>query len=497
MTVSHSSPEFRSRIVVEVEAIPVQVPSLLADCFAYIFSDGLVEGIFRVSGSARRMRLVSSDYGLYRDWLNGPEKKPNPHDVAGAIKKFLREYLDSIDGLFSSSCLSQVQQLYLAHVRSYSDASIASYRSANTSLGSANTLPSVVEDDESEPQINDPETLLDSVAHLLITKNLSSNNEFFIYMLLQLKQLSLHEDKTKMTVPNLSIIFQPYIFNTRSLSELKPFQNLLTFLVLHYDDFVQKFLCYKTILGGLEELDADNVSVISSESYATSPLTLYSSHHGSPAKNTGSSDTRRKSISQRFSIFWDSYNLPANRSKRFSLGFGSKSSEKIPLPESAPKERRPTAVCPHQILKSSESLSNESSTEVNSKQTQDASSRHESGSRHESVPEILVPVEINSAVPQRPLLTKRASSSKRKSFIGLFKSSLSVSSIPSPVQQESPSPGQDSMSPLTPPTTDLTLPSKGFHASVDDLLLPRDATPLANVEQKTPKRSFSLRLKRK
>lgn len=462
---------------VNVNGISVQVPSLLADCFAYILSDALVEGIFRVSGSARRMKLVSSDYSQYQGWLHSTEKKPNVHDVAGVIKKYLREYLDSIDGLFSPSCLLLLHRLYLAHLRCKSDGSINSFKSAETSLVSDSTLPSVVEHEATEIEVSDPESLLDSVAHLLITKNHSSNNEFFIYLLLQLKQLSLHEDKTKMSIPNLSIIFQPYIFSTQSLSELRPFQGLLTLLVLHYHSFIQKYLCYKTIVGGLEELDAENISITSSESLTTSPLTVYSSHPGSPSKNGGSAEIRRKSISQRFSIFWDSYNLPANRSKRFSLNFGSKSSEKVFSTENLAKERRPeaAAVCPHELLKSNESLNhgeNESEHKVREQCPQATSSP-----KAASVSVIQLPIETSAPTLQRPLLTKR-SSSKLKSLIGLFKSSLSVNSIPSPVQQEVSSPYSVSISPLTSPATNMGFSTKDLNASVDDLLSSQEANAL-------------------
>lgn len=466
--------------VVDVDGVVVHVPSLLDDCFSYILSNALVEGIFRVSGSARRMKLISADYSRYHEWL-ASETKPNSHDVAGVIKKYLRVYLDSMDGLFTSSCLSQLQRLYLSHTRSDSEFSFDSFKSATTSLGSPRTLPSVVEDAEYGPTVTNPETLLDAVSHLLITKNLSAKNDFFIYLLLQLKQLSLHEDKTKMTVSNLSIIFQPYIFNTKSLSELEPFQNFLTFLVINYDNLVQKYVCYKNILGGLEELDADEISITSSESLVTSPLTVYSSHQGSPSKN---SSDRRKSISQRFSTLWDAYNLPANRSRRFSLNFGSKSAEKLASSENITRERRPTAIGPHELLRSNENLTEDSDLKT---PTLAGKGPELSG----PIPSIQV---LETAVPQRPPMPKRASS-KRKSFIGMFRSTLSVNSIPSLMQNDALSPFL-SQSPQTPPVNELS--ANGLNASVDNLLISDQTSPLLQPDQKRVLgRSFSMRLRRK
>lgn len=496
---------------VNISGIVANVPSILSDCFTHIFSHALVEGIFRVSGSARRMKLITADYSQYSEWLENDEKKPNSHDIAGVIKKYLRRYLDLIDGLFSNSCLSQLQKLYLAQLRTKLDASSDSFKSANTSLASAHSLPSVSEDETAVPQVADladSDAFLDSVAHLLITKNLLSKNELFLYLLQQLKELLRYEDQTKMSVANTLIIFQPYIFDTLNLLELQTFQDLLSLLVVNFDSFVQKYTCYKTILGGLEELDLDNVSVTSSEEMATSPLTVYSSHNGSPSKATGNSELRRKLISNRLSAFWDTYNLPANRSKRFSMNFGSKSTDRLQSAEYLAKKI--PAVCPHQVLEG-ENLEvgygpnletptvlhsyNASADNTPTQTAQDSiegyiekypspSSVLEKNFSILSVPENDARSHGVSELPARPALTKRTSS-KRKSFIALFKSTLSVNSIPL-AQQDELSPDSASNTPQTPPVS-------GTGASVDDLLL--SETKIA--EKKLFGRAFSMRLKRK
>lgn len=493
---------------VNINGIVANVPSILSDCFTHIFSHALVEGIFRVSGSARRMKLITADYSQYSEWLENDEKRPNSHDVAGVIKKYLRLYLDLIDGLFSSSCLSQLQRLYLAQIRTKLDASLDSFKSANTSLASAHTLPSVSEDEVLEPQVADMDAFLDSVAHLLITKNLLSKNELFLYLLQQLKELLRHEDQTKMSVANSLIIFQPYIFNTLNLLELQTFQDLLSLLVVNFDTFVQKYTCYKTILGGLEELDLDNVSVTSSEEMATSPLTVYSSHNGSPSKNTSNSELRRKLISNRLSAFWDTYNLPANRSKRFSLNFGSKSTDRLQSSENLTKKI--PAVCPHQVLEG-ENLEvpygpnlgtptvlnsyNATADNTPTQAIQDGIEGYiekypsplsvpDKNSSILSVPENDASSNGVSELPVRPTLTKRTSS-KRKSFIALFKSTLSVNSIPLAHQDEL-SPDSASNTPQTPPVS-------GIGASVDNLLLSEPNV----AEKKLFGRAISMRLKRK
>lgn len=422
---------------VNVGDLTATVPSCLVDCFDFLFDGRLPEGAFRVSGSTRRMKLMATDDTSYKEWLFH-EKKPSPHDVCGIIKKFLREYLVSLNGLFCVMVLSRLQRVYLSHLRSGSAFSMDSFKSANTTFGSR-SLSSVLSEDD---VIFDHDSLLDAVAHLLVSKNLASKNMLFFYLLTTLKRLSTFEETTKMTVSNQSIIFQPYIFNTTNLSELKPFQALLTFLVINSDSLLDKYTCYNSLLGGLDKLDTENVSAIFSESTSTSPVTVYSSDNIS-SKNEPS---RRSSLTHRFSVFLDNYNLPANRSKRFSMNFGT---SRLNVDKMA--ENEGDSVSPHS--KSFESLV----------------------SNTEAAPALEV---SQSQAPRGEPLEKRKSS-KRMSFYGLFKATSSGSV-------------QDLV--FTTPASVLTPPVRGF-SSVDDLL---QSGKVSSIEPKRLiRRGFSMRLKRR
>ncbi|GEQ71857.1 hypothetical protein JCM33374_g5543 [Metschnikowia sp. JCM 33374] len=322
----------------EVEGLSVEVPSLLADCFEYVLENGLVEGIFRISGSIKRMRDVSSNYASYKTWLE--TCKPLPHDVSGIIKKFTRDYLQNIGGLFPAPVLASLRSHFSAHVRKNSVLSSESYRSTSTSFSSG--LESVSE------EVTDPEYVtqqsvaekLDSLAMLLVTKNSTCKNALFIYYLSVLKCVSAHQEQTRMHNANIAIVFQQYLFETWVVTELQSYQKLLEFLLDHFDSFVAKYRANLSLLGGIEDVEqapVDNGSMVYSESICTSPLTDYSSHQASPPKFSisGSFDGRRRSsISQKFSTFWDSYSSPVNRSKRFSFmsrGSAKSSSDRLPL----------------------------------------------------------------------------------------------------------------------------------------------------------------------
>lgn len=424
--------------VVEVDTLPLSVPAILDDCFNYVLSQGLVKGIFRVSGSVRRMRAVTSDYSQYHAWL---ASNPLPYDVCGIIKKYLSDYLDTMNGLFSQQLLALLRRRYTTHRRSGSDCSIESYKSANTSFGSLSL--SLVPEESSVSTVRDAEGLLDAVAHLLVTKNISSKNNFFIYLLYKLKQLSLHEDATSMSVDNSSIIFQPYIFSTQNVADLRVLQDLLSFLVLHFDLLLLKYQCYVSILGGLEELELDNMSISSSEGNAVSPATVYSEHSYTPRYNSNTSDNpkRRSSISRKFTGLLDSYHLPANRSKRFSFNFGSRhqSTEKVGSEKMASADNlrpaNPTSplypdVCPIETEKATNVIPTPPADESLSFNTKVTLPGPQPASKRPSQPH------------------KKPNNSKRRSLILLFKSSSSVNDIKSKEELNVPSPASSPRSPI-------------------------------------------------
>lgn len=371
-----------------VAGVETDIPSILPDLFDYILEYGLVKGIFRISGSARRMRPIASNYSSYKEWL---QESPNAHDVAGIIKKYLRDYLDESGQLFSPQVLTSMLQLWLSNSRSLSECSLLSFKSASTSLTLNNTLPSISEVEEQAPGSHGPvnvDVFLDSVAQLLAQKNLSSRNLFFLYLLDFLGRVTEHENLTNMTALNLAIIFLPYVFASVQLVELLHFQDMLAFFIQQRVELTSRYAIYHNLVGGLHQLDVDSLSVTSSESISASPLTIYSLGQESSLKVSAVLAKRKTLISQRLSILWDNYNLPANRTKRFSL-YGLQNSLQN--------------ACEKIVV--------------------------EPGMDSGSTVSPLSDATENLTVDEgRPQLTKRSSSSKRKSIIGMLRSMSSLSS---------------------------------------------------------------------
>lgn len=456
---------------IKFRGLTVEVPALLDECMCFIFANGLVEGIFRVSGSARRMKGVGENYSLYHDWLYSSEKLPNVHDVCGIVKKFLRDYLDSMNGLFSSRVLREILQEYDSHSRKCDESSDGSFKSANTSVGSYSLLS--VAELEPDNTVIDPETFIDAIARCIMVNNLECKNLFFIYWLSIMKRLSLHQEKTKMSISNLSIIFQPYLFHNTSLDDLPKFRGVLTILVENFDAFVDKFSYYEEIIGGLHTAEQDSMSISPSGSITASPLTIYSSNQGSSPK--ASTDARRKtSISNRLSMFWDNYNIPVNRPKRMSF-LSAKSNDKFA---------------------SSENLGIDNYFSIPVKEKRQSDNIH-------IIPTVPEPDKLSPAIADSrgaeyyaspnteldstSIISKR---NKRKSFFEYFRSSLSLNS------QENLSTGVPP-SPLTPTSLGLELLKQLLGDSVDDLTIPTAKSPNFPEGKRLFGRNFSLRFKKK
>lgn len=457
---------------VNVRGLLVEVPALLDECMKYIFDNGLAEGIFRVSGSARRMKDVTENYSLYREWLYSSEKPPNPHDVCGIVKKYLREYLDSVNGLFSSRALREILQEYTSHTLKHDDFSDASFKSANTSLGSSYSLLSAAGLEEDTTAI-DAESLVDAIAQCLMVNNLKWKNLVFIYWLSMMKHLSLYQEKTKMSVSNLSIIFQPYLFQNATLEELPKFRGVLTILVENFDALVDKFIYYEEIIGGLHTLDQDAMSLSPTASITASPLTVYSSNQWSPTKSPGES-RRKTSISNRLSAFWDNYNIPLNRSKRMSF-ISAKSNDRFASSDNL-------------------GIDNYFSIPVEEKRHQDSlhiPTVHEPPELSPDIGDLrkdYFSAPYNSDTPR--LLSLVSKRNKRKSFMEYFRSTLSL------ISQENSSTGM-ATSPTTPNSSGPGILKHPFNDSIDNLAYPGNSVLIIPEGKKLMGRSFSLRLKKK
>lgn len=472
LRVSGSNPNVPSMgtAKVSVGGFSVAVPSLLDECMCYIFANGLVEGIFRVSGSARRMKDVAEDYSLFHDWLYSQEKQPNVHDVCGVVKKYMRDYIDSMNGLFSPQVLKDILREYDSHCHKGEDSTEGSFKSANSSVGSYSLLSAM--ELEADLTAIDTDGFVDAFARYIMVNNLESKNLFFIYWLSIMKRLSFHQELTKMSVSNLSIIFQPYLFHNANIDDLQKFRSILTVLVEKFDAFVDRFACYEKIIGGLHTLDHDEMSLSPNASIAASPLTIYSSCHGSSPK--ANNDTRRKaSISNRLSVFWDNYNIPANRPKRMSF-LSAKSNDKFASSENLGIDNYFSI--PVKEKHQTDNYNIIPTVPGPSKQSQTGATEYFSSPNGE-----LDLQELESLASKR---------NKRKSFFEYFRSSLTLNS------QENLSSGIPT-SPLTPTSLGPGLLKHLLTDSVDDLPTSKAKSPNTPEGKKLFGRTFSLRFKKK
>lgn len=421
---------------VDVCGILAHVPLVVFRCFAHLLEMPPVKGIFRVNGSVKRMRDLDPAYANFDLWLT----TASPHDVSGVLKKYTRDYLAALGGLFSQPLLASLLRTY---TRRCSVVSSNSFRSAATTVSS-----------EAASE-QDPRLLMESIAALLVTKSAARKNALFLYYLSMLNTVALLEADTLMTPANLAIIFQPYLFDTAVVAELPQLQNLLEFLMVNYAEFAEKYATTLALLGGLDEDDVE--SLVFSDSPNASPLTEYPPSHASPRAD------RRPSVSRRISSFWDTYNAPANKLKRFSfLSRGSMKSLDQLL-----KDEHLVPFAPLMNPDSSEEKIHSFSTDELPQLDAEAP-----------------PVERAEALPRHK--------SKRMSFIALFRSLSSQVSIADSAEDQL-TPCGSNLSPQTPPSQGVPL-----NASLDDLL---SGEPHASVALPLRKMSFgrklSLRMARK
>lgn len=324
---------------VTIGSLCFEVPSLLVDCFSYVTSDGLSEGIFRVSGSVRKIREVTSDINNYKTWLESEQKRPSPHDVSGVIKLFLRDYTTSVNGLLPSSVAHSLKRLYVSEMRHNSVASSNSCLSVVSEASGASTRPSPKENRSLRGDLS-LQRFVSSLARIILKENFVKKNELFIYLIHTLNGLLAYRDVTKMTSENLSIIFQPYIFPSNSISELLTFQEMLTSLIENKELLVVEYANNYAVLGGLEgtgvevDVERDNGSASSFYSPSKASSTDYSSFQASPnhkpVTNLPESNVRI-SLSQKISHLWENYSQTFNKPKILSfMSRGSgKSSEDL------------------------------------------------------------------------------------------------------------------------------------------------------------------------
>lgn len=297
----------QASVVVEVNETGVKVPLGLVQCFNYIQSHGMVEGIFRVNGSVKRINQYYGNVGG-----EGLETShASPHDVSGVIKRYLNHFLN--DGsIFDAGTTREARGLYEDYqaqmlVDGWDDTSVESFKTARTSYDN--------------DALNE---FLEKFVQLIAGERSQEKNHLFVYLVHNLNMVMRHSQKTKMSSTNLAIIFQPYVFESdiTTIQALPLLQEILLTLIENSLRLVSE---YALVAANLQ--DSNSLSSIDS------PITS----NGNINETFAGPDyaTRRRSMSHRFSTLLDNYYSPIGttaKSKRFSISFDqlskSKSSDK-------------------------------------------------------------------------------------------------------------------------------------------------------------------------
>lgn len=196
--------------------VAVEVPDVLVSCFNYILESGMVEGVFRRSGSARRISELWQQ-GSIEDCIS---KNSNVHDVCGIAKKYLSQNCNSenISAEENEKMIDDIIGIDLEREAGFKmDDQSETYKTAIYSL--------------KELEVLDAKFVSDFF--LIYSRYVSQEKlQTVLYLIYNLGLMLTHRETTKMNSENLATIFQPYIastgiITTERLSELRNITQLL------------------------------------------------------------------------------------------------------------------------------------------------------------------------------------------------------------------------------------------------------------------------------
>lgn len=296
---------------VDLGKIVVKVPVVMEQCWRYLKARDMLEGVFRISGSTRRVNACYNGRSL-ASWL---AENPSQHDVCSVIKRCLRQYLDG-EPLFNEAATGKIKLLYdqytaklaVRHDFLFEDSGLVfSFKTAKTSY-------------DSDPLEEFNEALVQYLAHDKETHRMY----MFLYLLHNLSFLLQHAASTRMSSWNLAIIFEPYVFSSSKVEHLPYLQRILQI-------FIQNGDVIADIYASVGSLQSDDNSYLSVES----PLTNNVANESFAEEPDIKDHSNRRSLSKRISTLFDGYYNPVGGStskKRLSLSFDllakSKFSEK-------------------------------------------------------------------------------------------------------------------------------------------------------------------------
>ncbi|BEJ17278.1 hypothetical protein CspHIS471_0606790 [Cutaneotrichosporon sp. HIS471] len=180
-----------------------EVPILIGRCGAYLKSKTDIEGVFRVSGSAKRIRDLQvrfdegPKYGIDLIWEESPY---TPHDVATILRRYLTQMSEPVTPFQYYNAFRAIQ----------------------------------VSDHTAEQKVREYKRLV---------RDMPRENQYLLLYLLDLLGLFARDsDKNLMTSANLAVIFQPAILSHPG-HEMRPAESAISkdvvqFLIDHQAHFV-------------------------------------------------------------------------------------------------------------------------------------------------------------------------------------------------------------------------------------------------------------------
>ncbi|CAK7894547.1 hypothetical protein CAAN1_02S05248 [[Candida] anglica] len=186
---------------VSIEDKDVNVSRSIHTCFLYILNHGNVTGIFRVSGSAVRIRFLTEHL------TNNPETD---------LETFQKSYM------FTVHDITAVLKKLLATSLRHSDFTIVNNRQLLENLQTIYVLE------------QDSKCVVRKSCDIIDLPRI--NMHLLVYVSYQLHRIAAMEETTSMSASNLSIIFQPYLFNNLVITnpdDLKCLRGVIEAFIVH------------------------------------------------------------------------------------------------------------------------------------------------------------------------------------------------------------------------------------------------------------------------
>lgn len=212
----------------EIDGIKLSVPKIVINLFDFI-NDNIIEGIFRINGSLKKINYYYSNLPKYHKWI----ESANIYDICSLLKKILNvnyEFFHSKDFTF------QFLQNF-------------SWDKFNEKVLKLSFKPF----------------------------------NLFIYVIKRLNNLLTRNEDTKMSMLNYAIIFQPILFNCDNLVILPNFINLLNNILKDNDKLITEYPKDRSSF-----IDKDDINTAGDKSNSkTSSKSMSSSKNNSTTSNTG------------------------------------------------------------------------------------------------------------------------------------------------------------------------------------------------------------------